>query len=165
MWPFFNLTIEVVTFHHRGWCMLGVFLLPAFTCLGHEYEDLLESVRWSACVHRLDLGWHSHPKDFGGNGIRTHVTPRDKSPLPEEVFPGEDETHDTASSRTWSLTHYQLSCCSHIQFWTRRFCAFKKKKKRTFRHFVWQEFLHQRRSVLTNFFQTIYWPENNCPKL
>ena len=35
----FNLTIEVVTFRLRGWCMLGVFLLPAFTCLAHECQD------------------------------------------------------------------------------------------------------------------------------
>ena len=37
----FNPAIEVVTFCLRGWCMLGVFLLPAFTCLGHGYQDLL----------------------------------------------------------------------------------------------------------------------------
>ena len=38
---FFNLTIEVVTFRLRGWCMLGVLLLPVFTRLGHECQDLL----------------------------------------------------------------------------------------------------------------------------
>ena len=38
---FLNPTIEVVTFHLHGWCMLGVFLLPAFIRLGHEYQDLL----------------------------------------------------------------------------------------------------------------------------
>ena len=38
---FFNPTIKVVTFRLRGWCMLGVFLLPAFTRLGHERQDLL----------------------------------------------------------------------------------------------------------------------------
>ena len=38
---FFNPTIEVVTFRLHGWCMLGVFLLPAFTRLGHECQDLL----------------------------------------------------------------------------------------------------------------------------
>ena len=37
----FNPTTEVVTFRLRGWCMLGVFLLPAFTRLRHEYQDLL----------------------------------------------------------------------------------------------------------------------------
>ena len=34
-------TVKVVTFHLRGWCVLGVFLLPAFTRLGHERQDLL----------------------------------------------------------------------------------------------------------------------------
>ena len=37
---FFNPTIKVVTFRLCGWCMLGVFLLPAFTHLGHERQDL-----------------------------------------------------------------------------------------------------------------------------
>ena len=37
----FNRTFEVVTIRLRGWCMLGVFLLPAFTRLGHERQDLL----------------------------------------------------------------------------------------------------------------------------
>ena len=41
MWPFFNPTIKVLTFRLRGWCVLGVFLLPAFTRLGHERQDLL----------------------------------------------------------------------------------------------------------------------------
>ena len=38
---FFYPTIKVVTFRRHGWCMLGVFLLPAFTLLGHERQDLL----------------------------------------------------------------------------------------------------------------------------
>ena len=38
-------TIEVATFHLSGWCLLRVFLLPAFTHLGHECQDLL-----SLCV-------------------------------------------------------------------------------------------------------------------
>ena len=37
----FNPTIQVVTFRLRGWCMVGVFLLPAFTHQGHERHDLL----------------------------------------------------------------------------------------------------------------------------
>ena len=36
----FNPSIEVVPFRLCGWCMLGVFLLPAFTCLGHDCQDL-----------------------------------------------------------------------------------------------------------------------------
>ena len=37
----FNPGSQVVTFRLRGWCVLGVFLLPAFTRLGHERQDLL----------------------------------------------------------------------------------------------------------------------------
>ena len=37
-----------------------------------------ESVRWNACEHRLDLGLHSHPKEFWGNGARTHVNSKGK---------------------------------------------------------------------------------------
>ena len=36
-----NLTIEVATFRLRGWCMLGVLLLPAFIRVGYECQDLL----------------------------------------------------------------------------------------------------------------------------
>ena len=36
MRPFFNPTIEVLTFCLCGWCMLRVLLLLAFTCLGDE---------------------------------------------------------------------------------------------------------------------------------
>ena len=68
-------TIEVVTFRLRGWCLLGVFLLLAFTRLGHEYQDpgSFESVRWNACVHRPDLILYSHPIEFLEIGVRTHV--------------------------------------------------------------------------------------------
>ena len=38
---FLDPAIEKVTFRLLGWCMLGVFLLPAFTHLGHECQDLL----------------------------------------------------------------------------------------------------------------------------
>ena len=37
-----------------------------------------ESMRWNACVHRLDLGLHSHPKEFGENGVRTRVSSKEK---------------------------------------------------------------------------------------
>ena len=111
MWPFFFFflipTIEVVIFRLRGWCMLGVFLLPAFTCLAHECQDLFESVRWNACVHRLDLGLYSHPKEFGRIESEPMLTQREKSPLPEQFSLEEDRTHDAASSRTASTPHYQ----------------------------------------------------------
>ena len=44
----------------------------------------------------------------GGGGMESEpmLTPREKSPLPEK-FSQEDRTHDAASSRTASPTHYQ----------------------------------------------------------
>ena len=60
-----NPTIKVVTFRLRGWCVLGVFLLPAFTRLGHERQDLLSPCDENACMHRLDLGLYSHPFFWG----------------------------------------------------------------------------------------------------
>ena len=41
MLPFFNSAFKVVTLRLRGWWVLGVFLLPAFTHLEHERQDLL----------------------------------------------------------------------------------------------------------------------------
>ena len=46
-----------------------------------------ESMRWNACVHRIDLGLYSHPKEnLGRGGLESEpmLTPRDKSPLPEK---------------------------------------------------------------------------------
>ena len=44
---FLNPAIEVVTFRLHGWCMLGVFLFPAFTRPGHLLIRQMEtSWRW-----------------------------------------------------------------------------------------------------------------------
>ena len=47
----------------------------------------LESVRRNACLHRLDLGLHSHPKEVfeGGNGARIHVNPKGEFPSTRDV--------------------------------------------------------------------------------
>ena len=67
-----------------------------------------ESVRWNACVHRLDLGLYSYPKEFLGNGVRTHVDSKLNVSSTEKKFsPEEDWTRDAASGRTASPTHYQ----------------------------------------------------------
>ena len=42
-----------------------------------------ESMRLNDCVHRLDLGLYSHPKEFEGMESEPMLTPREKSPLPE----------------------------------------------------------------------------------
>ena len=41
MWLSFNPTMQEVTFRFCGWCVLDVFLLLAFTCLGQKCQDLL----------------------------------------------------------------------------------------------------------------------------
>ena len=56
--------------------MLGVFLLPAFTRLGHERQALL-SPRDGTHVC-TDLGLYFHPKEFLGSGVGTHVYSKGK---------------------------------------------------------------------------------------
>ena len=46
-----------------------------------------ESVGWNACVHRLDLGLYSHPKEVLGNGARTHVHSKGKIPSTGKILP------------------------------------------------------------------------------
>ena len=66
-----------------------------------------ESVRWNACVHRLDLSLYSHLKEFGGMDSEPMLTPRDK--IPSTRGSEEDRTRAAASGRAESPTHYQLS--------------------------------------------------------
>ena len=56
-----------------------------------------ESVRWNTCVHRLHLGLYSHPKDFLGTRVRTHVNSKGRKSLDRKKFSSEeDRTHDAA---------------------------------------------------------------------
>ena len=70
-------------------------------------SESCESVRWNACVHRLDLGLYSDPKEFLEMELEPMLTPREKSPLPEKFSSEKDRTHEAASSRTTSPTHFQ----------------------------------------------------------
>ena len=65
------------------------------------------SVQWNACVHRLNLSLYSHPKDFWGNGVRTHVN--SKGNIPVTGRSEEDQTCNPASCTTVSPTHNPLS--------------------------------------------------------
>ena len=105
MWPFFNPTIKVVTFRLRGWCVLGVFFVAGIHPSRTWTSGSFESVRWNACLHRLDLGLYSHPKEFWGMEFEPMLTPREKSPLPK-MSPEEDRTRDAVDSEP---KHYQLS--------------------------------------------------------
>ena len=64
MWLFFNPIIKVVTFHLRGWCMLGVFFVASIHLSRTWTPGSFESKWWNACVHRLDLSLYCHPKEF-----------------------------------------------------------------------------------------------------
>ena len=76
----------------RAGCVFVAGIHPSRTSVSGSFE----SVRWNACVHRLDLGLYSHPKEFfffflgggGGGGMEFEpmLSPREKSPLPEN-FP------------------------------------------------------------------------------
>ena len=104
MWPFLNPTIELNTFSLREWCMLGVFLLPAFfTRPGHECWDLLSLCMCAQTRPRFVLS----PERVLGNGIRTHV--HFKGIIPSTGGSYQDRIHDAASRRTASPTHCLLS--------------------------------------------------------
>ena len=69
--------------------MLGVFLLPTFTCLGHECRDLLSPYDgMHVCTDKTSVYTiYSHPKKILGNGVRIHVISKGKIPStggPEE---------------------------------------------------------------------------------
>ena len=83
VWPFFNPTIVVVTFRLRGWCMLDVASIPPSRTW---MSGSSESVRCNTYVHRLDLSLHSHPKEFLGNGARTHVYSKGKIPSTGKIL-------------------------------------------------------------------------------
>ena len=98
---FLNPTIKVVTFRLRGWCVLGVFLLPAFTCLGHERQDLLSPCdgMYAQTRPRFIL---SSERVFGGMEFEPMLTPREKSPLPK-MSPEEDRTPRRCGQRAQAL--------------------------------------------------------------
>ena len=102
MWPCFNPTIEVVTFHLHGWCMLGVFLLPAFTRLWHECQDLLSPCDGMHVCTDYTSVYTLIQKSFG-NGVRTHVISKGK--IPSTGGSEQHRTCDAASRRTVSPTH------------------------------------------------------------
>ena len=73
-----------------------------------------ESVRWNACVHRLDLSLYSHPKEFWGNGVRTHVNSMGKISSTRKISPKNIE------NRTWHQAgqgdqHYQHAIPSRLK--------------------------------------------------
>ena len=71
-------------------------------------SGLFECVRWNACVHKLDLGLYSHPREFLGNGVRTHVNSMGKFSLYGKNSPQRTiEPMPLHHAATASPTHYQ----------------------------------------------------------
>ena len=71
--------------------MLGVFVTSIHqskTRISGSFEPMPRN----ACVHRLDLGLYSHPKEFWGERVRTHANSKGKSPLPVKFSPEEIES-------------------------------------------------------------------------
>ena len=90
MGPFyFNPAIEVVTFRLCGWCMLGVFLFPAFTH-SHEWQDLLSLCHGMLMCTDYTSVYTLIRKSFGGMESEPTLTPMEKCPVPEKnVLRGE----------------------------------------------------------------------------
>ena len=86
---------------HDG-CVFVVGIHPSKTSMLGSFE----SVRWTAYVHRLDLALYSHPKEFWGNGVGTHVNPKGKI-LYRRLGGGSNPRN--AFHRMASPTHYRLS--------------------------------------------------------
>ena len=79
----YDRTIEVVTFCLRGWCVLGVFLLPAFPRPGHKCQDHREREKFRTmecmCAHTEPQIILSSERVVG-SGARTHVNSKGKIP-------------------------------------------------------------------------------------
>ena len=70
-----------------------------------------ESLRLNACVHRLDLGLYSHPKELSGNGVRSHVNSKGNSLTrggggsnPRRCVTEDSEPNTPAAERFWPLS-------------------------------------------------------------
>ena len=97
----FHPTTEVATFCLCGWCMLGVLLLLAFTHLGHECQDLL-----SPCNGMLVRTDKTSVYTLIQKNFRGQESEPIKGKIPSTRCSEEDRTHNAASHRTMSPTHY-----------------------------------------------------------
>ena len=86
MSSFFNPTFEVVTLRLRGWWLLGVFLLPAFTRHRHECQNLLSPCDGMHVCTDWTSVYTLIRKSFGVMESEPMLTPREKSPLPEKIL-------------------------------------------------------------------------------
>ena len=108
---------------HAG-CVLVAGIHPSRTWMSGS----LESVRWIACVHGLDLGLYSHLKEFWGNGVQTHVNSKGKISSQRRIEPttlhqaGQRAQHTTnklfqapdSVLQTITEGHYRESCIESL---------------------------------------------------
>ena len=95
--------------------MLGVLLLPTSTRLRHECRDLLSPCDgMHVCTDETSV-YTLIRKSFKGMDSEPMLTPREKSPLPEQFSPEEHRTHDAASNRTASLTSNQRAILAQVK--------------------------------------------------
>ena len=85
---------------HYQWAILAPYV-----CLGHECQDF--GGPWNACVHRLDLGLHSHPQELWG--VESNLVLTQRKICPQRDRSDKGWTCDTVSYRIASTTHNQLS--------------------------------------------------------
>ena len=104
---FLNPTTEVVQFCLCGWCMLGVFLLLAFTHLEHECQDHWVHGMECMCALTRPLFVLSLKRVLESR-VRTYVNCKWKIPSTRESE--ESRTCAAASCRTASPTLSRLSC-------------------------------------------------------
>ena len=115
MWPFFNPTTLAATFCLQEWCMLGVFLLPAFNYLRHECQDLWVRVMeymYTQTRSRfiLELSFERN----SGMESEPMLTAREKSPLPEAHRRVEPATLHQAGQPTQHTTHWAIPACPEV---------------------------------------------------
>ena len=84
-------------------------------------SESFEYVRLSACVHRLDLGLYSHPKEFWGNGVRNHVNSMWKITSTRKMLPRggsnpqcciKQDSKPSTLPTSYSGPQCQFKCCS-----------------------------------------------------
>ena len=65
----------------RAGCVFVAGIHPSRTWTSGSFE----SVRWNACMHRLDLGLYSHPKEFFGEWSWNPCYLQGKNPLYQKI--------------------------------------------------------------------------------
>ena len=106
MSPFLNATIQVVAFHLRVRCMLGVFFVTSINLLTSWMSGSSESVM--ECMYgQTGPCFILSSQRVLENGVQTHVN--SKGNIPSARRSEEGRTCDAASRRTANPTHYPLS--------------------------------------------------------